>query len=98
MSFLDLKGKTFLVVGVANRKSVAFSVAKLLEEEGARIIYSVRRKANSKAFFPGNLFLFATLKMKSKLRSWDQTWSRNFTDKSLPGYCIQLPLRIIRKV
>ena len=42
MSFLDLKGKTFLIVGVANRKSVAFSVAKILEEEGARVIYSVR--------------------------------------------------------
>ncbi len=42
MSFLELKGKTFLVVGVANRKSVAFSVAQLLEQEGATVIYSVR--------------------------------------------------------
>ena len=39
MSFLGFKGKTFLVVGIANRKSVAWSVAKLLEEEGANIIY-----------------------------------------------------------
>ena len=44
MSFLGFKGKTFLVVGIANRKSVAWSVAKLLEEEGANIIYSVRSK------------------------------------------------------
>ena len=42
MSFLGLDGKTFLVVGVANRKSVAWAVAKLLEVEGANIIYSVR--------------------------------------------------------
>ncbi len=42
MSFLKLEGKTFLVVGVANRKSVAYSVAKTLEEEGAKVIYSVR--------------------------------------------------------
>ena len=44
MSFLGFKGKTFLVVGIANRKSVAWSVAKLLEDEGANIIYSVRSK------------------------------------------------------
>lgn len=42
MSFLDLEGKTILVVGVANRKSVAYFVAKTLEEEGARVVYSVR--------------------------------------------------------
>lgn len=42
MSFLDLEGKTILVVGVANRKSVAYFVAKTLEEEGARVLYSVR--------------------------------------------------------
>ena len=42
MSFLDLENKTFLVVGVANRKSVAWSVAKLLKSEGANILYCVR--------------------------------------------------------
>ena len=44
MSFLELKNKTFLVVGVANRKSVAWSVAKVLQEEGAKILYCVRNK------------------------------------------------------
>jgi enoyl-[acyl-carrier protein] reductase I len=42
VSFLDLENKTFLVVGVANRKSVAWSVAKLLKSEGANILYCVR--------------------------------------------------------
>lgn len=42
MSFLNLKDKVFLVFGVANRKSLAFFIAKTLEEEGARVIYSVR--------------------------------------------------------
>ena len=42
MSFLNLKDKKFLVVGVANRKSVAWTVAKILEEEGADVIYCVR--------------------------------------------------------
>lgn len=42
MSFLQLQGKTVVVMGVANRKSVAWHVAKTLEEEGARVVYSVR--------------------------------------------------------
>lgn len=42
MSFLNLEGKTFLVSGVANRKSVAYAIARILEEEGARVLYSVR--------------------------------------------------------
>ncbi len=42
MSFLGLEGKRFLVIGVANRKSVAWAVAGLLESEGAQVIYSVR--------------------------------------------------------
>lgn len=40
--FLELTGKTFLVFGVANRKSVAWFIAKSLEEQGAKVIYSVR--------------------------------------------------------
>ena len=42
MSFLDLTDKKFLVVGVANRKSVAWSVAKLLQSEGAEVLFCVR--------------------------------------------------------
>ncbi len=45
MSFLDLKDKTFLVLGVANKKSVAYHIARLLEEQGAHVIYSVRSQA-----------------------------------------------------
>ena len=42
MSFLDLEGKCFLVMGVANRKSVAWAIAQSLEAEGAKVVYSVR--------------------------------------------------------
>ncbi len=42
MDYLKLSGKNFLVTGVANRKSVAWHTAKLLEEAGATVIYSVR--------------------------------------------------------
>jgi enoyl-[acyl-carrier protein] reductase I len=47
--FLQLTGKTFLVFGVANRKSVAWAVAKTLEEQGGRVIYSVRSEARKKS-------------------------------------------------
>ncbi len=40
--FLQLSGKTFVVFGVANRKSVAWHIAKSLESEGATVLYSVR--------------------------------------------------------
>jgi enoyl-[acyl-carrier protein] reductase I len=42
MSFLNLERKTFLVFGVANKRSVAWAIGRSLEEEGARVIYSVR--------------------------------------------------------
>jgi len=54
--FLGLTGKTFLVLGVANKKSVAWFVAKTLEEQGATVLYSVRsaaRKASLEAQLAG---------------------------------------------
>jgi enoyl-[acyl-carrier protein] reductase I len=47
--FLQLSGKTFLVFGVANRKSVAWFVAKSLEEQGAKVLFSVRSEARRKS-------------------------------------------------
>jgi enoyl-[acyl-carrier protein] reductase I len=47
--FLQLTGKTFVVLGVANKKSVAWFIAKALEEQGARVIYSVRSEARRKS-------------------------------------------------
>ncbi len=43
--FLQLAGKTVLVTGVANKKSVAWHTAKLLTEADCRVIYSVRSEA-----------------------------------------------------
>jgi enoyl-[acyl-carrier protein] reductase I len=42
MDFLELTGKSILVFGVANRKSVAFHIARLLESCGAQVVYVVR--------------------------------------------------------
>ena len=38
--FLGLAGKTFLVMGVANKKSVAYRIARIIEQAGGNVIYS----------------------------------------------------------
>jgi enoyl-[acyl-carrier protein] reductase I len=42
MDFLQLAGKRIVGCGVANKKSVAFRIAKVLEEAGAEVVYVVR--------------------------------------------------------
>ncbi len=56
MSFLGIENKKFLIFGVANRKSVAFHIAKVLQDEGAELIFSVQKDdaaAVIEKFFPG---------------------------------------------
>lgn len=52
MSFLNLNNKSFLVFGVANKKSLAYFIAKTLEEEGAKVIYSVRSQNRKNSLSP----------------------------------------------
>jgi enoyl-[acyl-carrier protein] reductase I len=42
MDFLQLTGKTIVVFGVANRKSVAWHIGQLLTQAGATVVYVVR--------------------------------------------------------
>ncbi|MDR3211535.1 MAG: SDR family oxidoreductase [Planctomycetota bacterium] len=56
MAFLKIKDRVFLVVGVANRKSVAYHVATALQEEGAKVVLAVRDQAAVQTvgkLFPG---------------------------------------------
>lgn len=55
MDFLQLSGKRFLIFGVANKKSVAYAVSKLLKDEGAECVFVVQNDAIServKKLFP----------------------------------------------
>ena len=55
MSFLGLEGKVVVVFGVANKKSVAFHIGKILKDEGAIPVYVVRsdlRKESASKFLP----------------------------------------------
>ncbi len=49
MSFLEIEEKTFVVFGLANKKSVAAAIAKVLVEEGARVIHVVRSEERAEA-------------------------------------------------
>lgn len=49
MDFLQLAGKSILVCGVANRKSVAWHIARLLEDSGAKVVYAVRSPERQEA-------------------------------------------------
>jgi len=45
MDFLQLAGKQILVFGVANRKSVAYHIGRVLTEAGAECLYAVQNEA-----------------------------------------------------
>ena len=47
--FLGFAGKTFLVMGVANKKSVAYRIAHLIEQAGGTVIYSVRSESRQES-------------------------------------------------
>ena len=55
MGFLELEGKRFVVFGLANKKSVACAIARVLVAEGAEVIHVVRseeRRVTARKLFP----------------------------------------------
>jgi enoyl-[acyl-carrier protein] reductase I len=55
MNFLNISDKTFLITGVANKKSVAYFSAKTLVENGADVVFTVQsedHKAKVAKLFP----------------------------------------------
>lgn len=69
MDFLKVSEKTFLVAGVANKKSVAYFVAKGLIDNGAHVIFSVQNEENqnkAQKLFPDSTILICDVeKMES---------------------------------
>lgn len=56
MSYLGFEGKSYLVFGVANRKSVAYFIADIIRREGGEVIFSVlndEKKEAVEKLFPG---------------------------------------------
>lgn len=68
--FLQLAGKTVLVAGVANRKSVAWQTASVLREAGAAVLYSVRSAARREALLkldPGATVLVCDVERQAEI-------------------------------
>lgn len=70
MSFLKLEGKTFLITGVANKKSVAYFSAKTLEEQGADLIFTVQNEEIEERvakLFPGKKIYLLNVENKEDI-------------------------------
>jgi enoyl-[acyl-carrier protein] reductase I len=81
MDFLDIAGKNFLVFGVANKKSVAFSVGKVLSEAKANVIYSVRsdaRKESVSKILPGCDIFVCDVEQEQEIRRLAEDISKKY--------------------
>jgi enoyl-[acyl-carrier protein] reductase I len=81
MDFLDIAGKTFLVFGVANKKSIAFSVGKILSEANANVIYSVRsdaRKESVSKILPGSDIFVCDVEREQEIRRLAEDISKKY--------------------
>ncbi|MGL4942009.1 MAG: enoyl-ACP reductase FabI [Thermoguttaceae bacterium] len=70
MSFLQITGKRFLIFGVANKKSVAYHTALLLEESGAVCDFVVRDEsvlAKAQPLFPTRRFWTCDLEHEEQI-------------------------------
>lgn len=68
--FLQLSGKKFLIFGVANKKSIAYSVAKMLQEENAQTIFVVKNETireNASKFFPQSPFFCCNVENEEEI-------------------------------
>lgn len=96
MDFLNVSGKTYLISGVANKKSVAYFSAKTLIENGAKCIFSVQTEAHletvKKLFPDSEVFIFdvktdkdLNLKVNQKLDGFLHSLAfANFSDGPKP--------------
>jgi enoyl-[acyl-carrier protein] reductase I len=81
MDFLEIAGKTFLVFGVANKKSVAFSVGEVLSDTKANVIYSVRSEARKESvgkILPGADIYVCDVEREQEIRKLAEDISRKY--------------------
>lgn len=73
MSFLKLENKTFLITGVANKKSVAYFSAKTLIENGAEVLFTVQNseiKERVEKLFPGKKIYLLDVKSEEAIKEF----------------------------
>ncbi len=80
MGFLGLQDKTFLIMGVANKKSVAYYSAKTLIENGAKCIFTVQNASQIdgvKKLFPDTPVLVCDVEKKDHLLKLPEEIQKN---------------------
>ena len=88
MDFLKLVDKRIIVFGLANRKSVACAIAKVLQEAGAEVIHVVRSDVRKKMIKKTGLNPKRTFRLKKK--------SKHLLTERFMALFTQLPLQIIQ--
>jgi enoyl-[acyl-carrier protein] reductase I len=81
MDFLDIADKTFLVFGVANKKSIAFSIGQVLAQANADVIYSVRSKERRESvskILPGSDIFVCDVEREQDIRRLAKDISRKY--------------------
>ena len=71
MSFLQIAQKRFLVFGVANKKSIAFHIGRMLREEGAEAVFAVRDEKTAeqvRILFPGASVFACDVEQESEIQ------------------------------
>jgi enoyl-[acyl-carrier protein] reductase I len=80
MDFLQVSGKTYFVTGVANKKSVAYFVAKGLIDNGARVTFSVQNEDNqdrAQKLFPESTVLMCDVENPESIRQLGEYFLNN---------------------
>jgi len=80
MDFIQVSGKKYLISGVANKKSVAFFVAKGLIDNGAEVIFSVQNEENrlkAQKLFPHSTILICDVESDESIRQLGEYFHRN---------------------
>ncbi len=83
MSFLGLEGRVIVVFGVANKKSVAYHIGKLLHREGAVPVYVVRseeRKKNVAKILANSDVYVCDVEKEGEIENLADQISKKYTD------------------
>lgn len=79
MDFLQIKDKSFLITGVSNRKSVAYHVAKCLQEFGAKLYFTVQSEehlARVEKLFPDYDIFLLDVENEEAIQNLGQTFEQ----------------------
>jgi len=88
MGFLRLEGKTFVLFGLANRKSVACAIGKVLVEEGAEVIHVVRseeRVAAADKLFPDSRVFICDVEQEENIIKVSKEIENSLDGRKLAG-------------